>query len=335
MNKLLCILLCTILSTVLSEDNRSTVQTIDNWNTPSETLIIFLEGSESQYQDSFVLGSSGAILGTERDVRLIAQGDDNSIVSASMSSGLNVATPSQASGTLVIQYDGLDSSMVVNPVGLQTDLTKNSADGFVISASSDHPATLGITIYSDGARVSSYSLVIPPTDEMVEYTILFSQFTGNADFADVGAVVLQIEADTNVDVLVDFVGTSGPGRVYFINPPGSCEIDFVAQCYEDKSIKPPPPGIENGNSTSTETDESSDDSDESDDEDNTNIFVSVSVFVRQYFSFSWQEVEIESESESDNAHPGSPIHHHEAFQSPAGALTVSLVVLTAALMVVL
>jgi len=285
------ILLVEILSFIsLSHCGRSTIQTVDDWQTASDTLLIVIDDQAiPSSQQLFTVSTTGSIIGQERDLELRAMGGDNdAIVSISSTLELSLATPTNANGGFLLQYDGLDQSMDLNPTGLNhLDLTAQGADALQIFASTDHPVNALVTITSDANRISSFILLIEPSDEMEIYEITFEDFLGNADFSDVGSISIAVAADFNVDLVISLLSTSGPDRVYFINPTCGIAYNFKEECFEDKRALEQTSSP--SDSTLSETEEFS-------------LQLSVSVVLQQYFSFTWNNVDIEEKTSADFHH---------------------------------
>jgi hypothetical protein len=282
-----------LFATLLSVScTRVNLRTIDDWSTPGDTLLIIVDSS-SVFPitiEGFYTASDSNILGQERDVQLYAtSGSDGAPVSVSVEGSMSLATPGTGTGGTVTQYDGRDGSMNLNPSGLSgVDLTAFGADAISLFGSTDHPTQVTFTITSDFSHTSTYEMLLPATTEIEEYVLYFKDFDGNADLTNVGSISLEIIADRNIDVILNMVCTSGPDRIYFINPICYEYYDFTAECYEKKVEYPSDISVESSTSSSSSGSEES--FGESD------VLVSLSILVQQYFTFSWNNFQIVQES---------------------------------------
>jgi len=277
-----------VLSTIsVSFCGRSVVQTIDDWQSQSDTIIIVLDQQAlPSTQELFTISATENIIGQERDLELrVVSGDDGAIISISSTQELSLATPTNAHGGFLLQYDGIDGSMELNPTGLNNhDLTAKGADALQILASTDHPVNALISVTSGATRTSSFTLAISPSDEIVVYEIPFIEFSGNADFTEVGSISIEVATDVNVDMVVTLLSTSGPDKVFFINPPCGDVYNFEAQCSENKKDISYQSSSTSESSTSTSEDFS--------------VELSISVLIQQYFSFTWNDF-IEETNEAE------------------------------------
>jgi len=185
--------------------------TIDPFTAPTNTVIVVLTTS-TQYPVSlsnFTVDNS--ILGQERDLIVtVDSGVGGLIVSSGVNNGRwDVGTPNGASGFVLMQYDGRDNSPTLSRNGLSANLLANGANAFRAVIQSDIETEYIFRIFS-GSSQSTFSQSIPGDDISREYFFPFNSFSGSADFANVGAIEIQINANTNVDTFVEFFGTSGP-----------------------------------------------------------------------------------------------------------------------------
>merc|ERR1712000_318697 len=123
----------------------------------------------------------------------------------------NVATPNGATGTGILQYDGVDGSFNRNEQGLgNLDLTLDQANGFRFLIFSDLPTDYTFRVYTSTGLGTAELSVPGGANVFNEYTILFSQFSGAANFAQVGAIEIEVQLLPNVDSLISSFTTIGP-----------------------------------------------------------------------------------------------------------------------------
>jgi hypothetical protein len=120
------------------------------------------------------------------------------------------SSPHMGNAFTIYQLDGIDSSTAVNVNGLQNfDLTySGSATAFRLLGMSDIDSSVDFFIYTQSGRLS-FHLEIPGDFEEKEYIIDFSNFEGDGDFSDVGAIELQFDGDKQIDVQFSFFGVVG------------------------------------------------------------------------------------------------------------------------------
>lgn len=163
--------------------------------------------------------SGPGILGGERDITLnltsgVVAGNN---VSATVSSGVfSYAQAPTIEATGRIDWDGVDGSGTLNPVGLGgLDLTSGGLQNAVLLRVpfADLPQNVVISIHTDGADASSFTLSLPGAIfSSADYVIPYSSFTtllgGGADFSDVGAVSLVVGGPSAPDIVVDLLETT-------------------------------------------------------------------------------------------------------------------------------
>ena len=167
------------------------------------------------------------VIGGERDIQINRQG---AISSVAISIEPNATPPtlefssSQAPGTAIVQYDGADASMTLQPTGLFTAGTgQNFSQGETISGfqvrASAIPAVNGaaatdfqIVVHSGASQTSTATVQYPAgaNPGPVEIFVPFSSFTGTADFGNVGAVELNIDLFATQDVTLSIVEVLAP-----------------------------------------------------------------------------------------------------------------------------
>jgi LPXTG-motif cell wall-anchored protein len=179
-----------------------------------ELLLNFANpGAVPQVVSSSVLDAG--VIGGERDLILsIYEGNNGYQASAGINVGGNplfeYSTPSNMGGTAEIQWDGVDGSPTLNPIGLRNggavglDLTNGGLkDRFIIAVQGDDlAAPLTLTVYTDATHFSTLQLDLPGgIDRYTQqsFPMLFGNFAqgagaaGPADFTNVGATTLLVD----------------------------------------------------------------------------------------------------------------------------------------------
>jgi hypothetical protein len=87
-----------------------------------------------------------------------------------------------------------------------------SATAFQITGASDIDTMLNITVYTSSG-VGKYRLSIPSSQTQTDYYILYSSFTGNPNFASVGAIEIFFDGSSDVDSIFSFFGIVGSSEV--------------------------------------------------------------------------------------------------------------------------
>ncbi len=159
------------------------------------------------------VNSSSGILGGFRDLEALGNADnfletrlkvDNGVLSFSN----NVGTL----GAGLIVWDGDDDPSTVNSTGLGgIDITQDGGtnlDGFFLDILSADLGglELAFTVYDTNSNTSSLSQVFDTpvsNSSPLNASFLFSNFVGNADFTNVGAIELAIAGPEEIDATLD------------------------------------------------------------------------------------------------------------------------------------
>lgn len=215
----------------LSLANLQTTLIIDAWEENGNIQLIKLDRDAPPKEYIVDIIPSNFAVGGERDLILIAEeGLSGSVVSAIMFDNiLNLAAPTSLSGTLLIQYDGVDHSMKLNSEGLNNlNLKSGGGDRIRIRAECDIGAWITIKIHS-GDQSSISSVKIDP-HELKDYFFFFSDFKGNVDFTRVGAIELLLPFDEQLDIVIEDFDVMGelftfvaPLEHYYIDYSNGCE----------------------------------------------------------------------------------------------------------------
>jgi len=235
----LCALACVTLA-----QTRVDLNIIDPFDVDTTPLVIILNPADLPVTETGFTQDNN-ILGGERDLILtVTDGDDQSIVTSSVSDGSwSISTPGSAEGFSIMQYDGRDASSTLNRNGLGgVDFTSGGADSLHCFIQSDIETTYTFTIYSGSA--SSVAVVdIPGDDTLNEYFIRYSQdFDGSASFTSVGAFEIRVEANVDVDSFITIVATNGipPASPTPLSPSPIPSVDPSASVPPSNSATPSP-----------------------------------------------------------------------------------------------
>ena len=179
---------------------------IDNF-TGDQTLILVTSAASTDTLFSSVLNS--AVLGGERDAILTITESSSTgliVVANVQNNQLTQSNPSGLSATLVIQYDGKDNSSTLNTKGLGgiNFLTLSPKQSFSINAKVDVSfASIEILVTDMNGGQSTAIINVASSTSLTTFTVPFSQFTGDVDFSDVGAVQLEIVSTANIDFIAE------------------------------------------------------------------------------------------------------------------------------------
>jgi hypothetical protein len=176
-------------------------------------------------------GPNSSILGGFRDLEALGNADnfletrlrvDNGVLSFSN----NVGTL----GAGLIVWDGNDDPTTVDSTGLGgIDITQNGGtdlDGFFLDILSADLAglELAFTVYDTNNNTSSLAQIFDtPVSSASPLTagFLFSDFVGNADFTNVGAIELAIAGPEEIDATIDSIEIASSKSVEVPEPMAS------------------------------------------------------------------------------------------------------------------
>jgi len=211
------VLLFLILATALvSAQQFQDLFFIDDFTIESPTIVIVIpNGASFPVSDTRTTsGPDANIIGTERNILLtVDSGSANLVLTSGVAGGsFSCATPNEARGSSLIQWDGVDGSVNLSPAGLGSrDFT--AEDGFAIRTfiESDIATTVTFRFYSGSAgAMCARTLQIPGDDTTNEYIMEYTSFTNGCDFSNIGAVEIFVEMFDNVDVLIEIVSIYAP-----------------------------------------------------------------------------------------------------------------------------
>lgn len=153
------------------------------------------------------VGPDSTILGGFRDTE--AQGNANVLLGTRLEvtgGGLNFSNSAGTTGRGLLTWDGDDDPTVLDPTGFGgIDITQNNGHGlsgiFVDIASTDLAGLeLGFTIFDLDNNVSTLSRTFASAvASPLTTSFLFEDFSGPADFTNVGAIKLEIGGPEAID----------------------------------------------------------------------------------------------------------------------------------------
>lgn len=156
--------------------------------------------------------NSSSVYGGQRDLELIVESGSTSqiFISSVADNQLSLSCPDSANGYTIYQLDGIDDSVNIDENGLNDfDATfAGSATAFQITGAADIATHLNITVYTS-TGIGKYHLSIPSSQNQADYLIPYSSFTGNANFASVGAIEIFFDGSSAVDSIFSFFGIVG------------------------------------------------------------------------------------------------------------------------------
>jgi len=180
---------------------------IDDFTADSPPLVIVVN-SNTQFPttiDEFTEVGGGHIIGDERDVSLTLQSGTVSSISKTgvANAEFYVSTLNNSSSSTLLQYDGTDSSINLNPKGLGgVNLTANNANAFNLTYNSDVATNMTITLYDMVGGLCTVNVIfnVSPNTNPEFLAVPMTLFVGSCDFTDIGA----IEVDVSVGESGDF-----------------------------------------------------------------------------------------------------------------------------------
>ena len=208
------------------------------------------------------------VLGGERDVSITVTNSTtgaNAIINAA-GGDLYFSTGFGVFATVVLQYDGFDSSPALNAGDNANNLNDKDltlggkADSVLLSFSSDHEFEAVVSFYSSGGRVSSARNIVPPNPGFEEVLVPFYQFRGDADPKAIVAFELRVvsteDATDTIIGAMKLVTTST--RIELIAPfSGPCLLPSSSSSSSSSSLSLDSSAPSNDTSSSTTTRSSS------------------------------------------------------------------------------
>jgi hypothetical protein len=205
---------------------------IDDFNA---SYSLTIPGTTPGVTSLFAASGTAEAIGGERDIYIERTTSNSGAVSMdvsqSLASQLSYASAPFTSGNLLLVYDGMDNSSILNPTGLGgIDITQSGVNtGIFLRSASDLGSSITFSIYTDADRWSMLTMPIAanPSFAFTDYFATFTTFTnmgsmGGADFMNVGAISLLLDGSTaGTDVSIETVVATVP-------EPGSCLLLFSA-----------------------------------------------------------------------------------------------------------
>ncbi|NEP79700.1 MAG: PEP-CTERM sorting domain-containing protein [Okeania sp. SIO3B3] len=178
--------------------------------------LVGLESLEPAVFSSSQVGPDGSIIGDFRDIEAMGNADSLLETRIQVTGGtLNFSNAVDTTGSAVIVWDGDDDPTELDPTGLGgIDITNDGVwplDRLLVEIiSADLPGLeLEFTIYDLNDGISSLSrtftqAITTPTTS----AFLFDDFSGDADFTNVGAIQLEIAGPEEIDAQFDMIEVS-------------------------------------------------------------------------------------------------------------------------------
>jgi hypothetical protein len=158
---------------------------------------------------------SGSMLGGQRDVSAgVSTGSTTTNTISINVAGGGVLTQSRVGPDTVfglVQWDGGDSAGGIDPEGLGgLDFTAGGADAIKILVSTTDAVTITFSVFTQDPGFLFSSLTLPVSNAAPAAVYFpYASFSGSADFANVGAIMMTINGLTNgVVTTVDLVETA-------------------------------------------------------------------------------------------------------------------------------
>ncbi len=195
----------------------ASAQVIDTFDV-AQTLNVQISGPTSDFD----FASGGGILGMERDVELTLNstlGDaDIEINGTPQPSRLAMDVGPSSMATGKVTWDGIDMAPAVNTTGLGSQDLTLFGDRLALEVASNQLAQdVKFTVWSDANNVSEFTLSLPAMINTPQvFEVPFANFamvptaTGPADFSDVGAVQMEIDALVPNDLAFDLLEIRRP-----------------------------------------------------------------------------------------------------------------------------
>lgn len=185
------------------------ITNIDSFYTPSSLSLEIPYDPHFPIQETSFTNGTG-IIGNERDLELMSwSGDQDDRFSVSIGDYFLAAKFPKNSytglGNVLLQYDGNDTSMMLNPNGLTFNATAGNANCFYFEFYCDGIVDISLTVYTGNAYCKKSISTIAGTNSV--YLFYFSNFRNEGcDFTDIGAIEFEITdiGDATYATLNDF-----------------------------------------------------------------------------------------------------------------------------------
>jgi hypothetical protein len=185
---------------------------IDDFDT-AQTLL----ANSGTPSTSSSVGPAAGIVGGHRDAAANWTSGPNDVdldIDTGTASALDLSLGSDTMGNAMLQWDGGDGSISLDPTGLgSVDLTASGTlNALAINVLFDDlPVSVQLFVYTDGGNWSSASLGLPGgIFSASSYTVPFSSFSvgggSGATFSSVGAIEMVIQPQFGAtDLTLDFI----------------------------------------------------------------------------------------------------------------------------------
>ena len=166
-------------------------------------------------------------IGGERDVQVINTANTGQVTAFIDNGTLSIGALGDGTGSGLIQYDGVDGTLALNPTGLAgvslvagaPGDTLDPGAGLIVQTRAENAGDqLTVTVHTDGGN-SSFAVINLPQDntDFIETFVRFSDFAtasgAGADFNDVGAIEASITLSPNNDTFISIVEARRPDVV--------------------------------------------------------------------------------------------------------------------------
>lgn len=203
----------------VTDDDGETVQGIDDFATGDQSLSVANDTLPPDFSSA-----AGGMIGGERNLQLTNQNgsDPITLVVDTGNTQLTLASPLGVTANGLVQYDGIDGSITLDPTGLGSeDLVQGTEGaGLLLGVFGDLAGgTMNVRIYTDANNASETTINIPVDVAIQELFVPFSAFTtlggaaGPADFTDVGAIEAELQGVASLDARVSVVSSIAPVEV--------------------------------------------------------------------------------------------------------------------------
>lgn len=243
----------------ITDDTGVQTAVIDDYSTTAQSVG---DSSGGGSTTEFVVAPE--VIGGFRDVEVVnnAAGGEVRVIVDPVSDQLSIGSQGVANGTALIQYDGGDNSIGLDPTGLETAGTGVSLGGgapgetvdpeagfVVIASAQDTGDTLTVRVYSNGNTTTAQINLDDNTP--TETFVRFADFAPNAgiDFNDVGAIEAFVTLATDNDVVLSIVETRRP-NLSIADVPNVIPLSLGGNLFFDNSAGGQNNGIQEGTEAS-------------------------------------------------------------------------------------
>jgi uncharacterized repeat protein (TIGR01451 family) len=204
-----------IIDISIAESEGTGVLTVDSFNDDTATLIA--NAGTPTVSDSTATSGSNT-LGDERDVVVNHTAGPNN-VEVQVSGGILSINPGAGtSGNVILTYDGVDGDpSTIDHSNLNVDLLAGDAQAFQFLAGSQPGNSITVDVFSGAGNFSTLTETLPETVGAVPTEIMILRFSDfaigggtGADFANVTALRIQVNAALSSDAQIDLTQTITP-----------------------------------------------------------------------------------------------------------------------------